>query len=107
MFDKHLIILRQIKPDETKKSFQKFLDWAGRNICQQDIKKYLTDKKHLSYPDYEKKIISIMTTKKKKSYAEMAELGVSVKYDESQGAFTKFLIDIPTNLVSELKKIKE
>ena len=48
-----------------------------------------------------------MTTKKKKSYAEMAELGVSVKYDESQGAFTKFLIDIPTNLVSELKKIKE
>lgn len=44
VFDKHLIILRQIKPDETKKSFQKFLDWAGRNICQQDIKKYLTDK---------------------------------------------------------------
>ena len=43
VFDKHLIILRQIKPDETKKSFQKFLDWAGRNICQQDIKKYLTD----------------------------------------------------------------
>ena len=70
------------------------------------LKKYLTDKKHLSYPDYEKKIISIMTTKKKKSYAEMAELGVSVKYDESQGAFTKFLIDIPTNLVSELKKVK-
>ncbi len=44
VFDKHLIILRQIKPDEVKKSFQKFLVWAERNICQQDIKKYLIDK---------------------------------------------------------------
>ncbi|RXJ90156.1 hypothetical protein CRV01_03065 [Arcobacter sp. CECT 8983] len=41
VFGKHLIILRQIKPDEVKKSFQKFLVWAERNICQQDIKKYL------------------------------------------------------------------
>ena len=44
VFNKHLIILRQIKPDESKKSFQKFLNWAGRNICQQDIRKFLKDK---------------------------------------------------------------
>ena len=48
-----------------------------------------------------------MTTKKKKSYAEMAELGVSVIYDECQGAFTKFLIYIPRYSLSELKEIKE
>lgn len=50
VFDKHLIILRQIKPDKSKKSFQKFLDWAGRNICQQDIRKFLKDK-------YEKELV--------------------------------------------------
>lgn len=44
VFDKHLIILEQIKPAENKKSFQKFLDWAERNICQQNIKKYLINK---------------------------------------------------------------
>lgn len=44
VFDKHLIILEQIKPDKNKKSFQKFLDWAGRNICQQNIKHYLINK---------------------------------------------------------------
>ncbi len=44
IFDKYLVILKQIKPDENKKSFQKFLDWAERNICQQDIKKYLLHK---------------------------------------------------------------
>lgn len=44
VFDKHLIILEQIKPDKNKKSFQKFLDWAERNICQQNIKHYLINK---------------------------------------------------------------
>jgi hypothetical protein len=44
VFDKYLVILEQIKPDENKKSFQKFLDWAERNICQQSIKKYLINK---------------------------------------------------------------
>ena len=53
VFDKYLIILRQIKPDEAKKSFQKFLDWAERNICQQDIKKYLIDK-YEKDEDYDK-----------------------------------------------------
>ena len=90
-----------------RESSEEFISGIKVMIANVETGKYLTDKKHLSYPDYEKKIISIMTTKKKKSYAEMAEIGVSVKYDESQGAFTKFLIDIPTNLVSELKKIKE
>ncbi len=49
VFDKHIIILEQIKPDENKKSFQKFLDWAGRNICQQNIKHYLTNKYEEEY----------------------------------------------------------
>lgn len=53
VFDKHLIILKQIKPDEVKKSFQKFLVWAERNICQQDIKKYLIDK-YEKDEDYDK-----------------------------------------------------
>lgn len=44
IFDKHLIILEQLKPDENKKSFQKFLDWSERNICNQNIKFFLINK---------------------------------------------------------------
>lgn len=44
IFGKHLIILKQIKPDLNKKSFLKFLEWAGKNICEQDIKKYISNK---------------------------------------------------------------
>ena len=44
VFDKYLLILEQIKPDDNKKSFQKFLDWTEKNICQQDIKQYLLRK---------------------------------------------------------------
>ena len=44
IFDKHLIILEQLKPDENKKSFQKLLDWAQRNICNQNIKDFLINK---------------------------------------------------------------
>lgn len=44
IFDKHLIILKQVKPDKCKMSFFKFLEWAEKNICQQDIKKYFMNK---------------------------------------------------------------
>ncbi len=44
LFNKYLMRIKQIKPDENKKSFQKFLEWSERNICQQDIKKYLKNK---------------------------------------------------------------
>lgn len=53
VFDKYLLILKQIKPDDNKKSFQKFLDWAERNICQQDIKQYLL-RKYEEDKSYEK-----------------------------------------------------
>ena len=69
-------------------------------------KSYITSKKALLYPDYEIKMTEIMTKRKKANYAKMAELGVTVNYDENQGAFTQFIIDIPKNLVSELQKIK-
>ena len=48
----------------------------------------------------------IMTKRKKANYAKMAELGVTVNYDENQKAFTQFIIDVPTNLVTDLQKIK-
>lgn len=44
IFNRSLIILKQIKPDKNKKSFQKFLDLSEKNICQKDIKNYLLSK---------------------------------------------------------------
>lgn len=70
-------------------------------------KNYVLSKKSIMYSDYEQKMTEIMTKKKKANYAKMAELGVTVNYDDDQKAFTQFIIDIPTNLVSELQKIKE
>lgn len=70
-----------------------------------DAKNYLYSKPILSYIQYEKKITDIMTSKKATTLAKMAELGADIKYDENQSAFTQWLIDIPANLVNELKKI--
>ena len=69
-------------------------------------KNYITSKKSLTYTDYEIKMTEIMTKRKKANYAKMAELGVTVNYDENQKAFTQFIIDVPTNLVTDLQKIK-
>lgn len=68
-------------------------------------KKYILSKKVLKYEDYEKKVINIMTLKKTTTIAKMIELKAEITYEENQSAFTQYLIDIPTNLVSELQKI--
>lgn len=68
-------------------------------------KNYILSKKVLTYGDYEKKVIEIMTTKKKNTIAKMAELKAEITYEENQSAFTQYLIDIPKNLVIELQKI--
>lgn len=77
VFDKHLIILKQIKPDENGKSFQKFLEWSGKNICQQEIKKYLNNKYKsdgFAYDTIRKSVNSWLDLKKqtipKKEYFE-------------------------------------
>ncbi|MCT7619408.1 hypothetical protein [Aliarcobacter butzleri] len=71
VFDKNIIILEQIKPDENKKSFQKFLDWAEINICQQSIKEYLLFKHTQEYyeeddilTDIERNITNWLSLKK-------------------------------------------
>lgn len=83
------------------KSFQKLTDITEF----QKYKKYILSKKVLDYDEYEKTISLAVISKKTKGLAVAAEYGAVVTYDENQSAFTQFLIDIPTNLVLELKKI--
>ena len=85
----------------TLKSFKKLNDLKDF----QGYKKYITSKIPLDYKSYEKKIVELMTTKKAKGIAKVKEMGGTMRYDEDQNAFTRVIIDIPTNLVSELQKI--
>ena len=71
-------------------------------------KKYLLNQNVLNYSEYQKKIVMIMITKKKSMIAKIKEFeGASIGFSENQEAFTELIIDIPSNLVAELKKIKE
>jgi GLPGLI family protein len=70
-----------------------------------ECKEYFVSKKILSYVDYEKEMIKIMTAQKAKNNALLAEMGASMEYDKEQKYFTEHIIDIPKNLVKELKKI--
>jgi GLPGLI family protein len=72
-----------------------------------EYKKYIQSKNILDYVTYEKKIINLMIVNKKDKINKANELGVTLSFESDQNAFTRMLIDIPTNLVSELKKIKE
>ena len=71
------------------------------------FKNYLTTKKELPYNEYEKKMINIMTTKKRSMISKLKEYNATVNFSSDHSSFTEFLIDIPINLVSELQKIKE
>lgn len=84
--------LNSIKKSENTTDFNKYKD-------------YILSKKALSYKEYENKVVDIMTAKKINSLAKVKEMGGILEYTEDQSAFTQFLIDIPTNLISELKKI--
>lgn len=70
-------------------------------------KKYILSKPVLEYTNYEKVIIDLMTAKKNKQIASYTEMGAKIQYAKGQVSFTTFLIDIPTNLVSELEKITQ
>lgn len=69
------------------------------------LKKYIQSKTVLSYGNYSKKITEMMSAKKIKTIAKASELGAEITYEPLQKEFTQYLIDIPTNLVSELQKI--
>jgi hypothetical protein len=88
----------------TLSSFKKTIDLKDF----ENYKIYTLSKKTLSYIEYEKKLTQTMVTKKKSMYSKIKEIeGATIKFSENQSAFTELIIDIPTNLVSELKKIKE
>lgn len=87
----------------TLNSFKKII-----NLIEfKNYKKYLLNKTALNYSDYEKRLVKIMVAKKKSMIAKIKEFeGATIEFSENQGAFTELIIDIPTNLVSELKKVK-
>jgi GLPGLI family protein len=69
------------------------------------LKSYILARKILEYQAYEKKVISIMCKNKALKIAKMRELDAEIEFNESQESFTQNLIDVPKNLVKELKKI--
>lgn len=84
-----------------------------KNSKEFDIyKKYLLDRKVLSYADYETKITQLTINKKLKILSKIAEFqqsGGTINIGdsgESESIYTHNLIDIPSNLIEELKKIK-
>lgn len=85
----------------TFKSIKKLTDLAEYN----KYKKYILSKTALSYNEYESKTVKVMTAKKSSMISKAKEFGATVNFSNDQSAFTEFIIDIPTNLVSELQKI--
>lgn len=88
------LTIKSIKKLKNKSEFDKY-------------KKYLKTKTPLEYKDYEIKIINLMKNRKIDAITKVKELGGEISFNEDQSFFTQFIIDIPNNLVSELKKIKE
>ncbi|CAN1491162.1 GLPGLI, GLPGLI family protein [Spirosomataceae bacterium] len=70
-------------------------------------KKYVTSKKHLNLTDYNATVTKLLTNVKRENYSILAKMNATMEYTEDQGYFTKHLVDIPKNLVSELQKIKQ
>ena len=68
-------------------------------------KNYILSKHVLEYSEYDVKITDILKLRKVSGIAKVKEMGGSVQFDENQSFYTQFLIDIPTNLISELQKI--
>ena len=74
-------------------------------------KQYFSNKKVLGYMDYEKLVTRLMTERKVKKLAGVAEMAakkgitVDVNFSENHSAFTQYLIDIPKGLVEKLQKI--
>lgn len=88
----------------TLNSFKKLIDLKEFKT----YKNYLQNKNVLNYTDYEKKMVKVMTAKKKDMITKIKEFdGATIEFADNQAAFTELIIDIPSNLVSELKKIKE
>ena len=68
-------------------------------------KNLFATKKVLTFSEYEKNIVKIITAKKAKDIAYFKENEATMEYKEDQSFFTQDIIDIPSNLVEELKKI--
>ena len=68
-------------------------------------KKYIKKKSPLDYNKYEQKIVDLMIVRKTNAIAKVKEIGGEVNFTEDQSFFTQFIIDIPTNLVTELQRI--
>ena len=101
-----LIVELYEETSKTKITFKSIKKLNGTTDFE-NYKKYILSKKILSYNEYEVFLIKTMKQKKKNTFAKMKEYGATISYSEDQAAFTEHIIDIPTNLVSELKKIKE
>lgn len=85
----------------TLKSIEKLIDTKEFD----KYKNYILAKPALEYQPFEENIISIMCRYKAKKIAKVREAGAEVEFNENHESFTKLLIDVPSNLVTELKKI--
>jgi GLPGLI family protein len=70
-------------------------------------KKYILNRKKITYETYEIEAIKLLTNIKRQNFLILAQHGATIEYAEDQSYFTKHLVDIPKNLASELQKIKQ
>lgn len=83
----------------------KSIEKLSETVQFEKYKKYIYSKTILDFQKYEDNIISIMCAYKAKKIAKVRELGGEIEFNETQEGFTKLLIDVPSKLVLELKKI--
>ncbi len=70
-------------------------------------KKFIQSKKIQTYEAYTKHIVQFLTNKKRDNFALLAKHGATIEYAADESFYTDHLVDIPANLVKELKKIKQ
>ena len=75
-------------------------------------KKYILEKKPISFDSYKKDVTKIMANTKRENAAYLAEMStkynttINVSFSEDQRYYTCHLVDVPENLVKDLQKIK-
>lgn len=76
------------------------------NVEFEKYKKYIESKKSLTSQEYDKSITELLVNKRISANALAKELEITIEYADDETASTQFIIDIPKNLASELKKVK-
>ncbi len=85
--------LLNIKKSTDQKVFNFYKDFFKKN------------QKVYNYSNYKKALTTYLTNSKRKKLVMAAEMQVTMTFDDNQRFFTQHFIDLPENLITELKKI--